>query len=331
MPTARARPPTIPFLRASGDGFPVAVLRRETYAPVHARGLHAHRFFSVLYADGGAGTLGLAGQRIAIAAGDVHVVPPGEPHDTAELGAVIGWVLEFTADVLDERDTSWGSGLFGSGCGRPRWFGFLRGGHLRAPKITVPPPQRPRFDARFRALAGELGERKLGYQDAARAELSLLLVDLARVAAPEGAPAKLLPLVGEVFAVIDARYQEPISLRHVARHVGRSPSHVTNVVREQTGLTVLEWILERRLDEARRRLRETDEDVAIIAERVGFGSVNHFLRQFRKAHGFSPRAFRGFLTVDRIDKSGDSLAPERLNPTPRSSTRSGHDEDSEDG
>ena len=80
------------------------------------------------------------------------------------------------------------------------------------------------------------------------------------------------------------------------------------MVREQTGLTVLEWIQERRLDEARRRLRDTDEDVAIVAERVGIGSVNHFIRVFQRAHGLSPGVWRRSNTGVEIDKSGDRAA-----------------------
>jgi AraC-like DNA-binding protein len=320
VPLSTARPPAISFRRVSADGFPVAVFRREAHAPVHAGEMHTHRFFALLYADGGAGVLRLPGQSVDITVGDVHLLPPGEPHDTSGLGAVVGWALEFTTDVFAEHDAAWMSGLFGHACGRPRWFGFMRGDRARAPTITVPEPWRARIDSRFRTLAAELSERRLAYQDAVRAELSLLLVDLSRLVAPADAPAKLAPLVEEVFAAIDARYTEPVSLRHIARAVGRSPSHVTNLVRAQTGLTVVEWITERRLDEARRRLRDTDEDVAIIAERVGFGSVNHFIRRFHRAHGVSPRAWRRSQALGDADKSVDRMDAPAVQGSARSPT-----------
>jgi len=331
VPTSRERLPTVPFRRTYDGGFPVVVLRRESRTHVHLPTMHAHRFFSALYADGGTGTLVLPQQRIDIAPGDFHLVGPGEPHHTGELGAVVGWVLEFTADVLAQPEAEALSGYFGTGCGRPPWFAFLRGGRFGAPKVTVPEDLRARFDGRFRALAAELRERGFAYQDAVRAELSLLLVDLTRLSAPAGAPAKIAPLVAEVFSVIDARYAEPLSLTHVARAVGRSASHVTHVVRQQTGLTVLEWIQERRLDEARRRLRDTDEEVAIVAERVGIGSANHFIRLFQRAHGLSPGAWRRSLLATpeeapadapggRIDRSVDRAGSRALPGTGRTVT-----------
>lgn len=66
----------------------------------------------------------------------------------------------------------------------------------------------------------------------------------------------------------------------------------TPLVRRLTGRTVVDWIVERRLAEARRLLLETDDDVAGITERVGYGDVTHFIRQFRRAHGITPQAWR---------------------------------------
>jgi len=44
--------------------------------------------------------------------------------------------------------------------------------------------------------------------------------------------------------------------------------------------------------EARWRLRGTDERVDIIAERVGYADVTHFIRLFRRVHGLTPAAWR---------------------------------------
>ncbi len=59
----------------------------------------------------------------------------------------------------------------------------------------------------------------------------------------------------------------------MARALGRSSAHVATLVRQETGRTAREWILECRMAEARRRLRGTDERVDIIAERVGYADV----------------------------------------------------------
>jgi AraC-like DNA-binding protein len=59
------------------------------------------------------------------------------------------------------------------------------------------------------------------------------------------------PLLAEVLGFIEERHAEPISLRDVARAVSLSPGHLTTVVRRRMGRTVVEWIAERRMAQAR--------------------------------------------------------------------------------
>jgi AraC-like DNA-binding protein len=71
-----------------------------------------------------------------------------------------------------------------------------------------------------------------------------------------------------------------------------TPGHVTTVVRRRTGRTVVEWITERRLTEARRLLTGTDLPVAEIARRVGLPDPGCFARIFRAGHAATPREYR---------------------------------------
>jgi DinB superfamily len=59
------------------------------------------------------------------------------------------------------------------------------------------------------------------------------------------------PLLAEVFAVIDRRHSEPLTLRDVACKIGMSPGHLTTIVRRRTRRAVQEWTVERRMAEAR--------------------------------------------------------------------------------
>ena len=84
----------------------------------------------------------------------------------------------------------------------------------------------------------------------------LLLVGISRLAAEVVGDLRLNdePLLAEVFGCIEDRYQDPVSLKDVARAVSLTPGHLTTVVRRKTGRTVQEWIAERRLAEARHLL-----------------------------------------------------------------------------
>ena len=68
-----------------------------------------------------------------------------------------------------------------------------------------------------------------------------------------------------------------------------TPGHLTTVMRRRTGRTVGEWIIERRMAEARRLLAETDLPVREVARLVGVADPGYFSR----THGASPRKWRG--------------------------------------
>jgi len=186
-------------------------------------------------------------------------------------------------------------GAFLSWRSHPLLFPFARG--TREPgvqRLRVPPGERGRWSERFGALDAELRLRRDGYREAALSHLTLLLVELSRLATDvvEDLRVRDEPLLAGVFGFIDERYREPISLRDVARAVGLTPGHLTTVVGRKTGRTVLEWIAERRMAEARRLLVETDLTVGEVGRRVGYADERYFARMFRRGHGATPLGWR---------------------------------------
>jgi len=158
----------------------------------------------------------------------------------------------------------------------------------------VPPENRSSWAARLSGLEAELTRREEGYRDAALAHLTLLLVEVARLSADVVGGLRLSdePLLARVFGFIEQHYNEPISLKDVARAVNLSASHLTTVVGRKTGRTVLGWIVERRLAEARRLLVETDIAVGEVGRRVGYEDPAYFARSFRRAYGITPLSWR---------------------------------------
>lgn len=100
------------------------------------------------------------------------------------------------------------------------------------------------------------------------------------------------PQLSRVFQFIEANYHQSITLNDVAIEVGYSPTYLTHLVRTQTGKTVQQWIILRRMIAARSLLLETDEKVENIAIKVGYNCAVHFFRQFRQHHSTTPQAWR---------------------------------------
>jgi AraC family transcriptional regulator, transcriptional activator of pobA len=177
----------------------------------------------------------------------------------------------------------------------PLLFPFLHGHPGGLLRLDIPADRLDFWDATITAIETEVARRAEGYRQAATAYLTLLLVDLARLAADVVGDLRRSgePLLAEVFAVIDRDFAAPLSLRDVARAVGLTPGHLATVVRRRTGRTVLEWIAERRMTEARRLLAGSELPIGEVARRVGIADPGYFTRLFRRGHGMSPRQFRG--------------------------------------
>jgi AraC family transcriptional activator of pobA len=284
------------FTYEAAPGAPLVSIRR--FAPGLPRqralpGPHTHDFLALLYFERDGGTL-LSGQKgWELKAGDAIVSSPGEVHDPRGLAEAEGWAAFFPAEVLAPS----GSGALLSWRSHPLLFPFAAGVDRAgggARRLIVPPEERPSWSACLSALDLELRERRDGYREAALAHLTLLLVAVGRLATEVVGELRLNdePLLAEVFGCIEERYGEQLSLKDVARAVSLSPGHLTTVVRSKTGRTVLGWIAERRLAEARRLLVETDLAVEEVGHRVGYNDPTYFVRSFRRAHGATPLGWR---------------------------------------
>jgi PAS domain S-box-containing protein len=95
-----------------------------------------------------------------------------------------------------------------------------------------------------------------------------------------------------IFEFIEQNYHLPISLDDVAQAVGYSPAYLTNLVKRRTQLTIIDWILERKMLEARSLLINSNKSVAEIAMAVGFTDAYYFSRRFSQYHKMSPSNWR---------------------------------------
>lgn len=254
---------------------PISVIRRSDQ--VRSQGRHIHDFPALWY-------LPAAGAVYVVAAGEVL-----EPRRLSDIDGGVGVLFDPAALGEDARSPwpAWRT--------HPLLFPFLHGQSGGLLRLDVPKARQSQWNSAIRSIEAELTGRQDGYQQAALAHLTLLLIDLARLAGDVVGDLRRSgePLLADVFAVIDRQHGKPLSLRDVAQEVGMTPGHLTTVVRRRTGRTVQEWIIERRMAEARTMLEETDLPVAEIARRVGVFDPGYFSRVFARTHGISPRQWRG--------------------------------------
>jgi AraC-like DNA-binding protein len=91
---------------------------------------------------------------------------------------------------------------------------------------------------------------------------------------------------------IERSFRDGVALRDIATSVNMSPAHLTDTIRRTTGRPIQQWIIERRLSEARRLLVETDETIHRIAFACGFTDPAYFTRAFRARLHVAPERWR---------------------------------------
>jgi AraC-like DNA-binding protein len=91
---------------------------------------------------------------------------------------------------------------------------------------------------------------------------------------------------------LDENYQEPITLDLLAARVHISKGYLCRAFKKQMGLSVVQYLTERRIQAAMQLLQNTDDKILSVALDAGFGDLSHFNRIFKKLTGFSPTAYR---------------------------------------
>ena len=82
------------------------------------------------------------------------------------------------------------------------------------------------------------------------------------------------------------------SLRLVADEVHLSPNHFSTIFSQECGITFIEYLTNKRIEAAKKLLRETDMKGADIAFECGFSDPHYFSFIFKKNTGLSPREYR---------------------------------------
>ena len=95
-------------------------------------------------------------------------------------------------------------------------------------------------------------------------------------------------VVEAVIRYIDENLDQEIHRRDLADHVYLNPDYLNRLFKKQTGKTLKEFVIEHKMDEARKMLQVTRLPVGIIAAKVGYDNFSHFSYAYKKVTGQSP-------------------------------------------
>jgi AraC family transcriptional regulator len=91
---------------------------------------------------------------------------------------------------------------------------------------------------------------------------------------------------------IEANIALPIGLSDLANQIGLSEYYFCRCFKQATGVSPYQYVLKKRIEHACAFLRRDDISIQDVAFASGFGDPVQFSKQFRRAHGVTPTAYR---------------------------------------
>ncbi len=91
---------------------------------------------------------------------------------------------------------------------------------------------------------------------------------------------------------IDSHLTDELSVRELASVCFISADHLTRLFKKKFGVSVSEYMQERRIRLAGELMRRQEMTISMVANKVGFGNYSYFTEQFKKFYGMTPRDYQ---------------------------------------
>lgn len=104
--------------------------------------------------------------------------------------------------------------------------------------------------------------------------------------------------VNRVIMYINDELETDLTVESIANKFHISTSHLSRIFREHVGITLVEYLNVRRVEESQYYLRHTNKSITSISEQFHFCNQSYFTRIFKKYTGVTPKHFRDELHHD---------------------------------
>lgn len=263
---------------------------------------HRHEFFELAYIRSGQIVHTMDGQRTVLKAGDYFIIDMDtwheyntDPGNRCELLNCL-----FTGDAIDAAlvncrsfDRLLSNYLIHSGQQPLRY----------RPTNQIFHDEDGAIADRLERMYHEFEQRQQGYLNMMRCLLIEVIISTIRKTTSGRSMSRPFDadISGLVIDHIQQHYADDITLAALAEQLHYSLPHLSQRIRQDTGMTFTEHLQQTRIQKSCQLLTSTDLKITEVAQQVGYSDVAFFQRLFRKWMQMSPRQYRQLATPHQLN------------------------------
>ena len=238
---------------------------------------HTHSHTELFYIVGGAGQFLIEDQLYPVQPGNLVIINPNVPHTEVSLNAQ---PLEYIVLGIDGIELAASEASNGQ-------YNILDS--FESVEIS----------SCLRNILREMELKNTGYLDICQAYLEILILRLMRsMELTDTATTQTNVGNRQCAAVkryIDMHFKEALTLELLAEEAHMNKFYLSHSFKKEYGVSPINYMISRRIDESKYLLAETDLSLSQIAQLLGFSSLSYFSQVFRRTQSVSPKEFRQSL------------------------------------
>ncbi len=253
--------------------------------------LHWHNEIEICYIKHGTGNYLINGIDYSFTEGDIFVINNDDIH------------LCYNDKELIMQVTMFDPFFIGSGSANPFDVEYLQmfinNSYGLLKKIEHKFEKSEIFSDILMEIETEYNKMQKGYEMMIKSLLLKFFVLLVRYSPDDSYPQKSISRVAadkirHILQFIDNNYHEQINLNLLEQNFGMSRAYLSSSFKSLTGISPMDYIIQKRISEAKLKLIKTHKSILAISEECGFNSLSNFNRLFKKFAGYTPSRYRKY-------------------------------------
>lgn len=141
-------------------------------------------------------------------------------------------------------------------------------------------------------LESEFNNHKNGYSEIIKSYMTIILITLFRKMEPASPFTEKKKIPAEMLEYIENHYKEKITINTLADRCFYNPSYFSRIFKEIYGVTLTQFIAEKRFENACRLLLTTDCTIEEIAITSGYKNTAAIYKHFKSKLGLTPKEYK---------------------------------------